>query len=179
MAEIRQVVSEQLQATIRRLLPSQQGFTEDLQASNVITPIIDLTPSAEGSSIPSFLQQAISFDDATTFDITNTTSNIVSSTGFWRVIGSAQIESDGSNVKRAGLQITDGLATKIVWQVTNGLTFSGNKNYNAAFDLIIFLTAGDTLQGTCAATRGTIAGSVRQIADISGNLVNPTGFSSS
>ena len=50
MAEIVPVVSEALEAQIRDLLPSQRGFGEDLQASNVITPIIDLTAAAEGTT---------------------------------------------------------------------------------------------------------------------------------
>ena len=49
MAQLISITSEALQATVRRLLPSQQGFGEDLQATTVVTPIIDLTPSAEGS----------------------------------------------------------------------------------------------------------------------------------
>ena len=52
MSQIIRITSEALQATVRRLLPSQQGFGEDLQASNVITPVIDLTPTAEGSQLP-------------------------------------------------------------------------------------------------------------------------------
>ena len=51
MAQLISITSEALQATIRRLLPSQQGFGEDLQASNVITPVIDVTPTAEGLSL--------------------------------------------------------------------------------------------------------------------------------
>ena len=61
MAQITQITSEALQATIRRLLPSQQGFGEDLQASNVITPIIDLTPTAEGSSLSENLSTALAW----------------------------------------------------------------------------------------------------------------------
>ena len=49
MAEITSVTSEALQRKVRELLPSQRGFGEDLQAQNVIVPIVDLTRSAEGS----------------------------------------------------------------------------------------------------------------------------------
>jgi len=93
MAQIRQVVSESLQATIRDLLPSQQGFTEDLQASNVITPIIDLTPSAEGSTLQTDLQQALNFGGATAHSIANTTSTIINSPGFYRVTGVVNLDS--------------------------------------------------------------------------------------
>ena len=59
--EIITVNSEALQTQIRDLLPSQHGFGSELQASNVITPIIDLTAAAEGSGLPSYLQTAVSF----------------------------------------------------------------------------------------------------------------------
>lgn len=175
MAQIINITSEALQATIRKLLPSQQGFGEDLQASNVITPVIDLTASAEGSDVPTFLQQAISFDDATAFNVTGTSTTIVNSTGFWRVIGTANVETDGSNAKNASLQISDGLSTKNVWQIATGTGYSANKNFTSPFDLVIFLTSGDSIIGSCS-TRGTITGSARQIADVNGLLVNPTGF---
>ena len=75
MAEIVPVVSEALEAQIRSLLPSQRGFGEDLQASNVIFPIIDLTPAAEGTTVPQYQQQAIAFGSQTSFVITNQTTN--------------------------------------------------------------------------------------------------------
>ena len=50
--EIITVNSEALQTQIRDLLPSQAGFGSELQATNVITPIIDLTSAAEGSGLP-------------------------------------------------------------------------------------------------------------------------------
>ena len=77
MAQIKSITSEALEATVRNLLPSQQGFGEDLQAQNVIVPIIDLTPTAEGSQLPTSLQQAYGFDDITSFNITNATTAIV------------------------------------------------------------------------------------------------------
>ena len=57
--EIITVNSESLQTQIRDLLPSQNGFGSELQASNVITPIIDLTSAAEGTGLPQILQQSI------------------------------------------------------------------------------------------------------------------------
>ena len=41
------------------------------------------------------------------------------------------------------------------------------------FDFIVFLAAGDSLRATVGTANGVIAGVYRQIADISGNLVNP------
>ena len=71
MAQVTSVTSEALQTQIRNLLPSQQGFGEDLQASNVIVPIIDLTATAEGSALPLDLSSAATFE-STEFEVTAT-----------------------------------------------------------------------------------------------------------
>ena len=64
---------EVLQSQIRDVLPSQNGFGSELQASNVITPIIDLTAAAEGSGLPVSLHQAIAFGSQSAFSVENTT----------------------------------------------------------------------------------------------------------
>ena len=92
--EIITVNSEALQTTIRDLLPSQNGFGSELQASNVITPIIDLTTSAGGSTLPRDLQTALAFGSQTTFDVTNGSSTIANSPGFYRVVGNPIVATD-------------------------------------------------------------------------------------
>ena len=59
--QITSVTSESLQAQIRALLPSQEGFGTDLMAQNVIVPVIDLTAAAEGSTVPQYLQNSVKF----------------------------------------------------------------------------------------------------------------------
>ena len=83
--EIITVNSEELQTLVRDLLPSQNGFGSELQASNVITPIIDLTATAEGSTLRSDLQTALAFGNQTSFDARNGTTALANSPGFWRV----------------------------------------------------------------------------------------------
>ena len=79
--EIITVNSETLQTQIRDLLPSQNGFGSELQATNVITPIIDLTSAAEGSSLSERLSQAIAFGSSTEFDVTNAGTDLISNPG--------------------------------------------------------------------------------------------------
>ena len=87
MAQIRPITSEAIEAQIRRLLPSQSGFTEDMQAQNVIVPTIDVTPVAEGSQLPSYLQNALSYGALTAFVARNNTATITNNAGFFRVFG--------------------------------------------------------------------------------------------
>lgn len=175
MAQITPITSEALQEAIRRLLPSQVGFGEDLQASNVIMPIIDLTPTAEGSTLPSNLQTALAFGSQTAFDVENTTSTIINTTGFWRVFGVSTIDYVTTSGRTTKFTMSDGFTTKDIWEM--GVTLgAGTANHNAvAFDFTVFLKAGDSLGAVCSSA-SRLAGSYRQIADINGNLVNPSGF---
>ena len=175
MAEIVPVVSESLEATVRNLLPSQRGFGEDLQASNVITPIIDLTPTAEGSVLPTSLQQAIAYGSQTSFFINNTSSAIVNTTGFHRIFGVSNIASSTTGTISNFFQSTDGVTPKTIWQHAT-LASTAVVNHQMQFDFIIFIAAGESLNGVSQSATCFMTGSVRQVADITGNLVSPSGF---
>ena len=175
MAQIISITSEALQATIRRLLPSQQGFGEDLQASNVITPVINLTPTAEGSVLDSDLARAITFDSQSAFQITGTVSTtIVNTTGFHRIFGNASLSDDGSTDVKISFVLTDGLATKTVLEYRLG-SGSGNE-YNDTFDFIAFFNPGESLYIQTNNGGVFATGSTRQVADVNGNLIQPAGF---
>lgn len=167
--EIITVNSEVLQTQIRDLLPSQNGFGSELQASNVITPIIDLTRSAEGSNLPIDLQTAIAFGSQTAFAVNNTATTIANSPGFYRVIG---VASHGGTAGRAKIQMTDGLATKDVWSSGNASTDA----FSDQVDLIFWLDAGISLIINSDNSFCNFQGSVRQVANSLGQLTNPSGF---
>ncbi len=173
--EIITVNSEALQSQIRDLLPSQNGFGSELQASNVITPIIDLTAAAEGSGLPDYLQTALAFASQTTFNVSNANTTIINSPGFYRIVGVSSIEQE-SGTRSNFINISDGLSNKSVWAHTQGGSISPDSFSSVSFDLIIFLRPGDsaTVSSNNVATK--IAGSHRQIATGDGTLVQPVGF---
>jgi len=173
LAEIVPVVSEALEAQVRNLLPSQRGFGQDLQASNVITPIIDLTPTAEGTTTPEILQTALAFGSQTAFDVTNSSSTIITTTGFYRIIGTGSVNMQTTE-RSVDINMTDGLSTKKIWGL--GDTGGGsNDRQSQGFDIVVFVASGISVTVT-ADEACNIVGSSRQIADVNGNLVNPTGF---
>ena len=174
MPEIIRITSEALQATVRRLLPSQQGFGEDLAATNVITPIIDLTPTAEGTQLPPDLARSIAFGSQTAVDVGNTTTVIANVPGFYRLIGAAITKELNSGSAVVYLQLTTSLSTKTVWGMQMS---SGGNDYRLSenVDFTFFLDTGESLQVLCNAN-GVFTGSVRQVADRYGNVTNPNGF---
>ena len=173
--EIITVNSESLQTQIRDLLPSQNGFGSELQATNVITPIIDLTSAAEGSTLPSNLQTALAFGSQTAFSITNTTTVIANSPGFYRLFGMTYNTNRGVAGSNVGFTMTDGATTKIIWNNTM-ISASSDASNAIQFDFIVWLAAGESISGVSSSAASNIIGSVRQIADSSGELVNPSGY---
>lgn len=170
--EIITVNSEELQTQIRDLLPSQAGFGSELQATNVITPIIDLTAAAEGTQLRSDLQTALAFGSQTTFAISNTTSTIVNSPGFYRIFGVSNLSVTGGDDGNE-FALTDGLTNKIIWKVRDFNT--NTDNITLQFDFIVWLAPGESLSGT-AANSANLTGSSRQVAGPTGTLTNPSGY---
>tara|TARA_E500000331_G_scaffold257512_1_gene248267 strand:+ start:174 stop:686 length:513 start_codon:yes stop_codon:yes gene_type:complete len=161
--------SNAIETKINSLLPSQGGFAPgvDFSASTMVIPIVDLTETAQGGTTRQDLQSALSLASCTVFDVTNTTTTIVNTTGYWRV--TAVSSCGGSPTVRNSIIMTDGTTTKQMWEhLMNG---TGNSCLN--IDYIFFLPASVSLQVKSDSSGATIAGSVRQLADLSGNLVNP------
>ena len=87
MAQEFTIKSEQIEEKINQLLPTQGGFQPgvDFSASTMVVPIVDLTETAEGSQLRQDLQTAFSHTQSTSFDVTNATTTVVSTTGYYRV----------------------------------------------------------------------------------------------
>jgi hypothetical protein len=175
LAEIVPVTSEALEAQVRNLLPSQRGFGEDLQASNVITPIIDLTAAAQGSQIPTLLQTALAFGSQTTFSVSGSSTVILNTPGFFRIFGTISAKPAGVNPVDARFDMSDGLSTKVIYKLTQ----PPNTNESAIsteYDFVVFLTAGISVTAVSTSSICFNTGSSRQIADVNGNLVYPVGY---
>lgn len=178
MAQVRPVTSEALEAQIRDLLPSQNGFTEDLQAQNVIVPIIDLTSAAAGSNVPAYQAQAWDLSSGHS-TVNNATSTLISNTGFWKVLINYREENVVNNTVQAlgTVFIDTGLTTQTIWRVTS--TNTASQTETVGFDvaeLFVFLKSGESLKATSASTRISMDITYRQVADINGTVTLPTGF---
>jgi hypothetical protein len=161
------IKSENLETKIRTLLPSQGGLGAgfDLSASTQIVPIVDLTESAEGSNFRQDLQTALSFDSATAFATTNSIDDIVTNTGYFKITCGIRI----NGAAYAIIQVTDGATTKALYSFEG---YSG-ATFVFPFEIVVFNPAGYTVQTRSTGTATSLLGSVRQIATIDGELVNP------
>ena len=91
MAQEFTIKSEAIESKINQLLPTQGGFQPgvDFSASTMVIPIVDLTETAEGSSLRQDLQSALSLTSITPFQAQNGTVSVLSTTGYFRIVGVA------------------------------------------------------------------------------------------
>ena len=167
MAQEFTINSTAIENKINQLLPSQGGFGAgvDFSASTMVIPIVDLTETAEGSDVRADLQTALSFNSTTSYSVSNATTTIISTTGYFRVFG----DYGASNVNTTIFQLTDGVSTKNILVFRAGTGDRVQREY----DFVVFLSAGTSLVCNSTSGSGTADGGTRQIADISGNLIDP------
>lgn len=174
--QIKTITSESLEATYRSYTPSQDGFTEDLMASNTIIPIVDLTATAAGTQTGQNLQTA--WDSTTSLNqVNNTTTTIVSGTGFYQVDLHFVYQPNGAVQPGGTIQINDGTVTRIkIWQASLAVTGASSSVGTAEDSFVVFLRSQDSLEAYSVSTNATLNVWTRQIADVNGVLVNPAGF---
>ena len=163
MAQEFVIKSQDIEDKINQLLPSQGGFQAgvDFSASTMVVPIVDLTETAEGSNVRQDLQTALSLNDVSAFEITNATSTVINTTGYFRIFGAASLTANNG----INISLTDGTTTKLIYQLIE----QGNTN----FDFVVFIAAGQSVTIGAGASC-FMTGCTKQIADLSGNLTQPT-----
>tara|TARA_R110000823_G_scaffold274891_1_gene393680 strand:+ start:81 stop:614 length:534 start_codon:yes stop_codon:yes gene_type:complete len=173
MAQEFVINSAAIESKINQLLPSQGGSGAgiDFSASTMVIPIVDLTESAEGSALRSDLQSAFSYD-VSSFRVTNATTTVISTTGFFKCIASAGTMNAGSSPNQR-IDIFDGTTAKILIDFGIIPNISGVSN-GIIEQFVVCIGTGESLRVTSDQANSPILFSSRQIADISGNLVNPT-----
>ena len=141
MAQEFTINSSAIETKINQLLPSQGGFEPgvDFSASTMVIPIVDLTETAEGSNVRADLQTAIFFGGATVFNVSNGTSTIINTTGYWRVFGSVSLMGNGSGDENAQIVLNDGASTKNIYECFVAAN-SGNPFSFQNFDFNVFLS---------------------------------------
>ena len=170
------VTSEALEAKFRQVFPSQGGaeLPQDLFASGVIQPVVDFSTVAEGSVLAELYQTAWDFSTGHA-TITNTTTTLISNTGFWKVDLNFVYQPQGG-AQSTSVNITDGLSSKPVFEANFPSTTNTNVEIVGSEQFVVFLRAGDSLTGTSSTAFLNLDVVYRQIADVNGTLVNPLGF---
>jgi hypothetical protein len=164
------IKSQKLEDKINQLLPSQGGFQAgvDLSASTTVIPIVDLTESAEGSGLREDLQRSDSIKN-TDIAVNNASTTVLNTTGYFHFRGIATCYDNVSS-ELCTIDITDGATVKSLFSMRGDGTTSQRNNH---FDFNVFVQAGESIIVGASTATSFVDGTFRQIADISGNLVDP------
>lgn len=176
MAEEFTINSSAIETKINQLLPSQGGFQPgvDFSASTMVIPIVDLTETAEGSVLRADLQRSVGYN-FTSFTSTNQTRTaLINTTGYWQVqtyVGAIDV----GIASFVGFELYDGTTYKSLYDLRAAYNYTNAGLTSANFlNFDVFLSAGKSLTVTSSSTSIRISGNIRQIADVDGNLVNPS-----
>lgn len=177
------VTDEALEKKFRDTFKSQGGaeLVDDLYAQGVIVPIVDFTAAATGQDLSQNLQTA--WDFSTGYQNIGALSSVtlISNSGFWKIDTNGVIEaSDGIAANAITIAISDGLTSKPVYEINfASMSITDTAVLSESHEFIVFLRSGDFLTASTGGLNQSWDVWYRQIADVSGNLTNPLGFTSS
>ncbi len=171
------IVSEALQKTFRDNFPSQLNSGRDLHVSDVIIPIVDFSTSTAVTGLRQDLQEAIDFN-VTTFDVQNANTTIINTTGFWKVRAVCLYRTNTAATQNNRLYLDDGTTEKDLFHIFNNVAVGGDPAF-INLDFIILLKAGVEFKIQTGNEGSRISGNCRQVADLSGTLQNPDGYTGS
>ena len=177
------VTDEALEKRFRDTFRAQGGaeLVDDLYAQGVIVPIVDFTAAATGQQLSENLQTAWDFSTGHNF-VRNTSTQIITNSGFWQVDLTCVFAAHQTTpAEMAEVYISDGLATKTIWQINcnDSSTPGDDQAAVAEAKFVAFLRSTDSLTAVSFNTGTSLNIWYRQIATLNGDLVNPSGFTSS
>jgi len=173
------VTDEALEKKFRDTFKSQGGaeLVDDLYAQGVIVPIVDFTAAAQGSELRSDLQSA--WDFATDYSsISNGVATVINTPGFWQIGLTATVQDDATALF-AQIFLKDSATSKVIWEINHGAAAVTGVDSITTPTFVVFVRSGDVVRAQTNSSRAIIDVWYRQIADVSGNLTNPLGFTSS
>ena len=166
---------EAIEEDLNTNFPSQGQGNPPLyySLSEVVVPTYSINQAAEGTSLPTELQQAWDFSTGLV-EVDSGSVDIITNPGFWLVRAFAAIDANASG--DATLNINDGVTDKRIWRnyISLGTTDVGELN---SWQNVVFLRSGDKLFGNVQAGGTRLSVAYRQIASLNGTLVNPLGYS--
>jgi hypothetical protein len=173
------VTDEALEKRFRDTFRSQGGaeLVDDLYAQGVIVPVVDFTAAATGQQLAENLQTAWDFTTGLAIQNGSGITTAISNAGFWKVLIQFEINFAGTGGNSSNIQIFDGSSAANIIRVTDELA-SPAEVFTILSEQVVFLRAGDSLRINNDASFQTTL-TYRQIATVNGDLVQPSGFTSS
>jgi len=168
-------VSEEFQRAFRNTFRGQVNSGRDLHVSDIVIPVVDFTPTASGTSLPESLRYAINRNSTSIAGTTAIgTTSLGLSNGFYRIQANIFGNSGGQKLEFLLVNPTINLTLKALY--LNATT--NNEGQSMSTDFIVYQEVGDALSYSMGIFSGSafFSFTVTPIADVNGNIINPSGY---
>lgn len=172
-------VSEDFQRAYRNQFPSQTSSGRDLHVSDVVIPIVDFTGTSAGTSLPLDLRNCLNNNSSVSeFSSSQSNTTLISTAGFYQMYYNADFQNGTANTTTCEFNILNNTtaSTNIIYKKGFfGETVS--QSYQDSF--VVYLPSNNILRLDFALTTGVTTRlyvTATQVADVNGNLQNPSGF---
>ena len=156
---------------VGREIASKKSSQAELESETM--PYND--PYSSGFGAMGTSNTVLAFGSQTVYEVENTSTTVANSPGFYRIFGTMFIKSGGT-VASASISLDNGVASKEIYGFDANGFAALNDHSVTNYDFTVFLTTGESLIVNSSGVTVQFKGSVRQIADANGDLVNPSGF---
>ena len=173
-------VSEEFQRAFRNTFSAQVSTGRDLHVSDVVIPVVDFTPTASGTSLPSQLQFAKNDNSSNTTSTSSASAvDLYDGAGFVRLETYFTVTGASSGVSFAQVDLYDKNTStnKGSMQFYRLQTGSGQSVIYSRDD-IVYIPSNHKLiyYRDPNSQTSAINMCVTLLADLNGNLVNPAGY---
>ena len=166
-------VSEDFQRAFRNTFRAQTNSGRDLHVSDVVIPVVDFTPQASGTSLPSYLQNALSRSTENTSVTSTSFTQLFSTTGFYQMQITASVKGGDLTSAVSSYDGSSYIGLK-AYLLKNGT----NSSDSLLDTIVVYNPPNHSIhQDTTISGTGEIRFYYTQIADVNGNLTNPVGYS--
>ena len=168
-------VSEEFQRAFRNTFRGQVNSGRDLHVSDIVIPVVDFTPTASGTSLPESLRYAINRNSSSLSGTTAVaTTSLGLSNGFYRI--QANLFGNTGRQKLDFVLVNPTLTLSLKTLFIDATTT--NDGASMSTDFIVYQEVGDDLSYSMGIFSGAAFYSftVTPIADVNGNIINPSGY---
>lgn len=172
-------VSEEFQRAFRNTFQGQVNTGRDLHVSDVVIPVVDFTPTASGTSLPESLRYAKNLNSSNITSTGNATAvDLYTNSGFVRVESYFTVTGASSGASFAQIDMHDKATGTGPTMHFYRLNTASGQSVVYSRDDIVFIPANHKLVYYHDPNSQTSAlnMSVTLLADVNGNLVNPSGY---
>ena len=172
-------VSEEFQRAFRNTFQGQVNTGRDLHVSDVVIPVVDFTPTASGASLPTTLQYAKNLNTSFgTYATSQSGTDIYTNSGFILLKTAFSVQG-GAGFATSQFWLKDKSSSDFAVVQNYRSDTTSSSAYTVTQEDVVFIPSNYKIilyHDPNTVSVASINFSITLIADVNGNLVNPSKY---